>query len=165
VPIGYWISVVLHVLAALAWLGGLFFFALVGAPVLRKVSPPELRQSLFHQLGMRARTVGWIAIAILLVTGTINLWYRGFLAWDGVLGSAAFWQTGFGLALGVKLAAVAGMLVTSAIHDFHVGPAAGRAPAEQAQALMLRRRASLLARGTALLGLLVVIAAVHLARG
>ena len=39
----YWLSVTVHVLAAMLWLGGTFFLAAVGAPVLRKVEPPALR--------------------------------------------------------------------------------------------------------------------------
>ena len=47
----YLVNVTIHVFAALFWLGGMFFLALVGAPVLRKVEPPELRARLFQQLG------------------------------------------------------------------------------------------------------------------
>lgn len=163
-PTGYWISVTLHVFAAIAWLGGLFFFGLVGAPVIRQVTPLEVRQSLFHQLGLHARSVGWISIAILLVTGPINVWYRGYLRWDGVLNSRAFWVTSVGIALAAKLACVVAMLVTSAWHDFKVGPAAGRVPADSPEAARLRGHASRLARGTALFGMVLVLAAVRLAR-
>jgi uncharacterized membrane protein len=31
----YYVTVVIHVLAALFWLGGMFFLGVVGAPVLR----------------------------------------------------------------------------------------------------------------------------------
>ena len=37
------LSVPLHVLAALLWLGGMFFLAALGAPVLRRVEPPAAR--------------------------------------------------------------------------------------------------------------------------
>lgn len=158
-------SVLLHVLAALLWLGGMFFLGVVGAPVLRGVEPPELRQRLFHLLGERFRGVGWAAIAVLVATGLTNLWARGLLRWEGVLGDAAFWATPFGRALALKLLAVTTMLVVSAVHDFALGPAAGRAAAGTPEALALRRRAALLARWNALLGLVVVGAAVFLARG
>jgi uncharacterized membrane protein len=75
----YWISVSLHVLAALFWLGGMFFLALVGAPLLRKVEPASLRAELFRDLGARFRLAGWIAIAVLLTTGLLNLQLRGLL--------------------------------------------------------------------------------------
>jgi uncharacterized membrane protein len=165
VPALYYASVTVHVLAALLWLGGMFFLGAVGAPVLRAVEPPALRQRLFHELGLRFRAVGWWAIAALVLTGVVNLHYRGWLAWDGVLASGAFWRSGVGRALAAKLAAVAVMLVVSAVHDFALGPAAGRLVPGSPAALAARRRAALLARVNALLGVVVVIAAVRLARG
>ena len=160
----YYVNVTIHVLAAMLWLGGMFFLGVVGAPVLRVVEPPALRQRLFQQLGLRARGLGWWAIGILVVTGTLNLWFRGWLHWQGVLGDAAFWRSTMGVALAVKLGAVATMVLVSAVHDFVLGPMAGRLPAGSAAALAFRRRAALLARANALLGVVIVIAAVRLAR-
>lgn len=161
----YYGNVTLHVLAAMLWLGGMFFLGVVGAPVLRAVEPPALRQRLFQTLGTRARDVGWWAIAVLLVTGVANLHFHGWLHWDGVLGSTAFWRTGTGHALALKLLAVTAMLVVSITHDFILGPRAGRAAPGSPAALGMRRRAALLARANALIGVVVVIAAVRLARG
>lgn len=163
--LGYYLLVTVHVLAALLWLGGMFFLGLVGAPVLRAVEPPALRQRLFQALGLRFRTVGWVAIGVLVASGALLLQLRGLLRWDGVLGDAGFWRTGMGTALGAKLAAVGVLLLVSAVHDFVLGPAAGRAQAGSPSALRLRRQAALLARGNALVALLLVGAAVALARG
>ena len=160
----YYVNVTIHVLAAMLWLGGMFFLGVVGAPVLRVVEPAALRQRLFQQLGLRARALGWWAIGVLLVTGTLNLWFRGWLHWQGVLGDATFWRTTTGIALAAKLASVAVMVLVSAVHDFVLGPMAGRLPAGSAEALAFRRRAALLARANALLGVVIVIAAVRLAR-
>jgi uncharacterized membrane protein len=156
----YYVVVTIHVLAAMLWLGGMLFLGVVGAPVLRAIEPPALRQRLFQELGLRFRTIGWIAI-----TGVIMLHLRGLLHWSGVFGSAAFWRTALGTALAAKLAAVVTMIVVSAVHDFLLGPAAGRATPGSPEAVALRRRAALLARANALVGLLLVIAAVRLARG
>ena len=161
----YYLNVALHVLAALFWLGGMFFLGVVGAPVLRRVEPAALRQRLFHELGARFRTAGWIAIGVLVATGTANLHFRGLLRWSGALGEPALWQSAYGRALATKLVAVAVMLVVSAIHDFVLGPAAGRAVPGSPAATALRRRAALLARANAAVGLVVVLAAVWLARG
>lgn len=164
-PLLYWISVTLHILAAMFWLGGMLFLGVVGAPVLRAVEPASLRQALFEALGVRFRSAGWVAIALLLVTGLLNLYYRGLLAWSGVLGDAAFWRTALGHALAFKLAAVVLMTVVAAFHDFVLGPAAGRAIAGSSEALRLRRNAAMLARVNALVGVALVVAAVRLARG
>jgi len=161
----YFAAVTVHVLAAMLWLGGMLSLAVVGAPVLRRVEPPALRQQLFQELGRRYRSVGWWAIGTLVVTGAVNLYFRGWLRWEGALGDAAFWRTGVGHALAVKLVAVGAMVVVSALHDFVLGPAAGRAPTGTASAVALRRRAALLARLNAAIGVVVVLAAVRLSRG
>jgi uncharacterized membrane protein len=161
----YFLNVSIHVLAAVLWLGGMFFLGVVGAPALRRVEPAALRQRLFQELGLRFRKVGWVAIAILLITGVLNLHFRGWLHWSGMLGSAAFWQSALGHALASKLIAVATMIAVSATHDFILGPAAGRAEPGSPRAVRLRRRAALLARVNAIIGVIVVLAAVRLARG
>ena len=163
--IWYYANVTAHVLAAMLWLGGMLFLGVVGAPVLRAVEPPALRQELFHRIGLRFRTIGWWAIAVLLLTGVINLRFRGWLGSGEVLTSGAFWRSIPGHALMVKLTAVGAMLVVSAVHDFAVGPSAARESAGSPRAVQLRRRAALLARINALLGVVVVVAAVRLARG
>ena len=156
-------SITLHVIAALFWLGGMLFFALVGAPVLRRVEPASLRARLFDELGRRFRTAAWIAVGILIVTGLVNLRYHGVLAWE-VLSQARLWHTRFGTALAVKLAAVAVMLPLQAIHDFVVGPRASRAEPGTDEARRLRRQAALLARVNAVVALVLIVAATRLPR-
>lgn len=160
----YFLTVTLHVLAALLWLGGMFFLAIVGAPVLRHVEPPALRAALFRQLGERFRRIGWWAISVLLVTGVIILHYRGLLNAE-VWTNSAFWGTPMGRSLAWKLGAVTTMVSLSAFHDFVSGPAASRLEPGSPAALKARRRAALMARINAVVGLIVVIAAVRLARG
>lgn len=162
----YIFVVTLHVLAALFWLGGMFFLGLVGAPVLRAVEPASLRRELFTRLGSRFRSWGWGAIAVLLVTGFWNLHLRGILTLE-VLGNPSFWGSPFGHALAWKLALVTGMLLNQALHDFWLGPRAGRVSVATApfEAARLRRWASWLARVNALLGLILVWVAVRLGRG
>lgn len=163
-PLLYYVSVTLHVLAALLWLGGMFFLAAVGAPVLRAVEPPELRAELFAVLGERFRRVGWGAIGVLVVTGLGNLYYRGLLH-SSVLGNAAFWAGRWGHALAWKLGCVIVMIALSAVHDFWIGPAASRHPAGSPAARRYRRWAAWLARIEAVVGVVLVVAAVRLARG
>jgi uncharacterized membrane protein len=144
----YFVSVTIHVLAAMLWLGGLLFLAAVGAPVLRRVEPASLRAELFERLGTQFRNVGWVAIAVLVVTGVANLYFRGLL--NGEI---------------IKLGTVITMVVLSAIHDFKIGPAASRAPPGSPEALRLRARSAWVARINAVVGVVLVAAAVRLARG
>lgn len=157
----YLMNVSIHVLAAMMWIGGMLFLGLVGAPVLRVVEPPEMRQRLFRDIGLRFRGAGWTAIGVLVVTGLANLHFRG---WDRAMGSAGFWTTPAGHALAWKLVSVVVMLAIQSFHDFVQGPRASHLPAGTAAALAARRRAMLLARTNAILGVIVVLAAVRLAR-
>ena len=160
----YYLNVTVHLLAALLWLGGMFFLAVVGAPVLRNLEPPRLRARLFRELGVRFRGVGWLSIGVLLVTGVGNLHFRRLLSWD-FLGDPAFWGSPYGVALSWKLGAVTVMLAVQAVHDFVLGPRASRAPSGSEEALRARRGAAWLARVNAVVGLILVLAAVRLARG
>lgn len=155
----YLAAVSTHLLAAVIWLGGMFFLALVGAPVLRRVERADLRRALFEGMGRRFRVVGWSAIALLVVSGVLLVHLRGWLgpALDGSL-----WGTPVGRLLAWKLAAVGAMLALTAVHDLLLEP---RAAADEAAALRLRRRSAAFARGAALLGLLVLFYGVRLARG
>lgn len=159
----YLINVFVHVLAVVVWLGGMFFFVLVGAPVLRQIPSAELRARLFAELGRRFRTVGWFAIATLMVSGLLNLHFRGILS-PQLLMDSDFWATRYGGTLRIKLVAVMTMLIIQAFHDFIHGPAASTAPQGTPVAARLRRRAALLARLNAILGLIVVFLAIRLAR-
>ena len=60
----------------------MFFLAVIGAPLLRSIEPPALRQRIFREMGLRFRTAGWIAISILLITGVLNLYFPGWLQWN-----------------------------------------------------------------------------------
>lgn len=158
------LSVTIHVLAALFWLGGMLFLGVVGAPVLRGVEPASLRAELFDRLGRRFRAAGWVAIGILVGTGVLNLHLRGLLQGD-VLGDPQFWAGRFGSALAWKLGAVVVMLVLAAVHDFALGPRASQMAAGTPEGDRVRRRAAWVARVNALVGVVLVVAAVRLARG
>jgi len=157
------LTVTLHVLSAMVWLGGMIAFALI-APALRAVEDDGVRQRIFHILGERFRAVGWVCIVLLLVTGVGQLHFRGW--WGAEFwGVPGFWATDLGRTFGWKLVTVTVMLVVQAIHDFWLGPKAGRVEAGTEEAITLRRRAALLARGNAVVGLLLIYFAVRLARG
>src|SRR5690606_1076217 len=63
-----------------------------------------------------------------------------------------------------KLVTVTVMLVLSGAHDFVLGPRAGRLEAGSPEALRLRRQAALMARVNGLVALVLIRAAMRLAR-
>jgi uncharacterized membrane protein len=136
----------LHVLAAITWIGGMLFIALVLVPITRRLEDQTLRARLVREAGLRFRTVGWIALGVLVVTGLLNLWMH-----PGLLSSPRFhW----------KLGLVVLTLILSAFHDFVLGPRAG-APGADPSA---RVRASWVARVNVLVVLIIVALALSLFR-
>lgn len=158
----YVATVAVHVLAAVIWLGGMLFFGLA-APVLRRVEDDGVRAGLFEALGRRFRVVGWTCLALLVVTGVEQLRFRG---WWG----SAFWRptellrSSQGVELLAKLSLATGMIGVQALHDFWLGPRAGAATPGSPEARAWRARAASAARLNALLGVLLVYAAVRLTR-
>jgi uncharacterized membrane protein len=159
----YPLTVTVHLLATLFWLGGTFFLAIVGAPALRGLDP-GLRSRVFREIGVRFRRSGWVAITLLIITGVMNLNFRGLLG--AVLhGGGDFWLSSFGRILAWKLGLVAVMIVLAAIHDFWLGPLAGRLPAGSVEHRRVRASVAWLGRMNAILGVLLVYVATRLVRG
>ena len=69
------IAVALHVLAALIWVGGLFFILLILRPASIRIEPPQ-RFRLFAKVFSRYFPWVWGAIAPLLITGYWMLFSR-----------------------------------------------------------------------------------------
>lgn len=159
------LSVWLHILAATVWVGGMLYLVLVVVPWLRAEPRPEAAAFL-RATGERFRYVGWSCFAVLLVTGTFNLWVRGVRLSD--LFEPRWLRSAFGTTVVVKLCAFALVIGVSATHDFYVGPRAARAIEQDPRspaAPSERRRASLLGRVNVVLALVLVAAAVMLVRG
>lgn len=161
----YLLSVWVHILAATVWIGGMLFLVLVVVPWLRKGSRADAAVVL-RETGERFRSVGWACFALLLVTGTFNLWFRGVRLVD--LGQVEWLLSPLGKTVVVKLGAFVLVLAVSTIHDFYVGPRATKTIAEDpssAMARVQRRRASVFGRINVLLGLILVAAGIVLVRG
>ena len=128
-----------HVLSAIIWIGGMLFIALVLVPVVRALDDRKLRTRVVQESGRRFRTIGWIALTLLVVSGILNLWFQPFLL-------RAPW---FHWKLGLVVLA----LILSAFHDWVLGPKAGLPGADPAA----RVRASWVARVNVVIALAVVL--------
>ena len=69
----YYISVLIHVIAAAIWVGGMIFLPAVLLPAIKNNTQ---KIQLIHTVGLKFRTVGWIVLIILLVTGLFNMYFR-----------------------------------------------------------------------------------------
>ena len=150
----------LHLLAAVAWIGGMVFLSLVLVPVLKREPFAAQRSALIRAAALRFRLVVWVAVGALLTTGPLLVMSRG---WSP--GELDGWPT----ALTIKLTLIAILLTLIVAHDFFIGPRVGRIlqtpePSRTGHDRLLVASSSWLPRLSLLLALAVLFAAVSLAR-
>jgi copper resistance protein D len=107
---------VVHLLAAIVWVGGTIALVFVAVPPVQRLEG-ETRAQLLRAFGRRWRPIGWSALAVAIATGAA-LAERDH-AFDGT--SARFdWVLAF-------KGAVVGLLVVGAyLHDYVLGPGLAR---------------------------------------
>ncbi len=161
----YLLSVWLHLLAAMLWVGGMLFLVGVVVPVLR-TKDRAAAAVLLRETGGRYRTLAWASFAVLLGTGSLNLGIRG-IGWTE-LGSPAWLGSPMGRLVAIKLSLFTLIVTLAAVHDFFVGPratAAMMADPHSGRTERLRLLASWMGRVTLLLALAVVFVGVAIVRG
>ena len=149
----------LHILAAVIWIGGMLFLSLIAAPVLRQVASPLLRADLFRKMAWRFRRLVWICLAVLILTGTVNVAFYG----DTTQGSPYL------KVLGIKLGLVAVLVAMGVAHDFIIGPRAARAQSRDGLLptgtdLLMVQLAPWVGRLNLLLGVIILVLAAALTR-
>jgi len=165
--IAYIVSTTIHIIAATIWVGSLIFMSLILVPALRSMKDPALMTRLIQGVGRRYKWIGWMSLILLLLTGYLNLHFRGITM--TMLGNRDFWNSAFGETLAWKLILFAVVLVLSLLHDTVIGPGSrARLPGGEmdlAKAARYRKLATFMGRLTLILSILIVILAVMLVRG
>jgi putative copper resistance protein D len=107
---------IVHLLAAIVWVGGTVALVFVAVPPVQRLQGPE-RATLLREFGRRWRPIGWSALGVAVVTG-IFLAQRAH-AFDGA-------PRDFDWVLAAK-GLLVGLLVAGAyLHDFVLGPGLAR---------------------------------------
>lgn len=161
----YYISVYLHILSAVFWIGGMLFTVAVLVPVSRHRLLNQKRGTLFRLIGEKFSRISWVLFLVLFITGITNLLGRGFTVQQLI--SASFWEGGIGYWLSHKLYLFAIILLLSGIHDFYAGPKAARLMDQKPEAPKTRRFrkiSSWVGRINFILGLLILYYAMRLSR-
>lgn len=161
----YQVAAYLHLLAAMVWIGGMLFLALVLVPVARGLQdPPGVGMRLLGQAARRFRFPAWGALLALVATGIWLLVERGI----GVTYLLSEQGSSAGT-LRVKLALVVAVIALSALHDFGIGPRVARmmeaGGRPSASALRQRRLLTWLARVNVALVLVIAALGVVIVRG
>jgi putative copper export protein len=109
----YYISVWLHIVAAAFWIGGMLFLPLILLPGIK--NNPE-RRNLLMSTGLKFRFYGYIVLAIMFVTGFLNIYLRGIS-----FSLDFFIKTRYGQLVELKIILFVLMLMISLMHDLIVG--------------------------------------------
>ncbi len=115
------VTLYLHLLAALFWVGGMLFLVFIIAPFLMTLEPKD-RSKVYQFVGQKYRKLGWIAIIILLVTGPLNLYFLGIP--PSAIADTTFLASSYGRTLIIKVVLITVLVISSLIHDFYIGPKA-----------------------------------------
>lgn len=67
----------IHLLAAMAWTGGMIFSLVVLNPILKRFASASLGDKVLIRIDDRLKTVRWLSFITLLLTGFFNLLYEG----------------------------------------------------------------------------------------
>jgi putative copper export protein len=109
----YYISVWLHIIGATFWIGGMLFLPLVLLPGIK--DHPD-RKKLLLATGLKFRYFGYIALALMLVTGLLNIYYRGLsFSWT------FFFESKYGSLVSLKILLFITMIILSIFHDLIFG--------------------------------------------
>jgi uncharacterized membrane protein len=149
----------LHLLATIAWLGGLAAIAILVLPAAKRVLKPADQLAFIEGIQRRLEPLAWFSLAILIVTGlfqlSVNPHYNGFLSTSGQ------WS----LAILTKHTLVILMIVVSAIQTWEVLPAIRRGlmriekgGIDEAEVKRLQKRETLLLRLNITLSVLILAA-------
>lgn len=162
----YELSVFIHILAAIFWIGGMLFTAAVLVPVSRESILNSRRGEFFKITGQKFSRISWVLFLILFITGIINLTTRGIQL--QALINLDFWKSSFGLTLAYKLSLFGFVAIISALHDFYAGPKAAallQTKPNDTATQSFRKLSSWLGRLNLVLGLGILYCAIILVRG
>ncbi len=156
----YVLSVFIHIVSACIWLGGMLFLILAFIPGIK--NHPD-KVDLIASVSLKFRTIGTIALVLLLISGYIQLEYRG-IQWD----IDFFLNNTFGKIAGLKILVFIGIILISIFHDYFLGSKAIEAwkkDPEHSETLRLRNLSRLMGRTSFLLAIIAVFLGVLISRG
>ena len=109
----YYVSVWLHILGATFWIGGMLFLPLVLFPSIKNNYE---RTQLLMVTGLKFRFYGYIVLALMLVTGMLNMGFKGVqLSWR------FFNETQYGRLVILKVILFVSLVAISLTHDLLAG--------------------------------------------
>ena len=150
--LAYW----LHMLATVAWIGGLVALVVLVLPVARRVLEADSYAIFLEQVQRRLDPLGWLSLAVLLATGFFQL--SANANYEGFLSISNRWA----VAILIKHILFFGMIGVSAYLTWGILPALRRIALMRAKGIeaedadKLQKRETLLLRINLILGILIL---------
>ncbi len=150
--LAYW----LHMLATVAWLGGLVALVVLVLPLARRILDADNYVVFLEQIQRRLDPLGWLSLAVLLATGLFQL--SANPSYEGFLSISNRWA----VAILIKHILFFGMIAVSAYLTWGVLPSLRRVGMKRAKGIeteeveKLQKRETLLLRIILILGILIL---------
>lgn len=145
----------IHLAAVIALIGGLIYSQFVLAPAARDTVTDSRSREVVRLAGRRFRTVAWVSLIILILTGAYQMLNES--------GSARI-ETAWGVVLMLKLFLFAIAFGLLLIHDFIIDPHAPPSQDTPPSSLTVPARADTLQKAAIVMFLAVLLVAAYLAK-
>jgi uncharacterized membrane protein len=148
----YW----LHMLATVAWIGGIFSISILVLPAARKSLKPADQSAFIESLQKRLEPLAWFSLGMLIATGLFQLSANSH--YNGFFNVSTQWS----LAILVKHGLVGVMVAVSAVQTWEVLPAIRRTlmrrekGASEEEIVRLQKREERLLRMNFILSILIL---------
>ena len=119
----YQAAVIIHILSAITWLGGMLFLLMVLIPLARsQVESPGQAMALVRQAAQRFLPVAWASILLLAASGIFLATDHWSVSPSDFFGGADYFSPHFIRVLQIKTGLAALVIILSLAHDFVLGP-------------------------------------------
>jgi uncharacterized membrane protein len=146
----------LHMLATVAWIGGLVAVVILVLPAAKNTLQPETYANFLGQIQRRLDPLGWMSLAVLLATGLFQM--SANPNYEGLLSISNRWAA----TMLLKHILFIGMIAISAYMTWGLLPGLRRIAMQQAKGMdaqsaeQLQKRETLLLRINLVLGVLIL---------
>ncbi|MCW7473911.1 hypothetical protein [Leptospira levettii] len=159
----YLFCLILHILSAMVWVGGMIFYVIVVMPVIRNQKLKEQKLTLLQLTALQFRKISYILFFILITTGFGILFSKGLLREDNLF---TFFTSSIGFMFSLKIGLFGILFISSVYHDFVSGPKAfSYLESDPVQYERYRRMSGLFGRFNLLLSLFIAFLGILVSRG
>lgn len=150
----YW----LHLMATVAWVGGVFSLSILFLPALKKIEDREQKYNLLNAIQKRFQPVSWLSLFILSATGLVQMSvhpdHEGFLRIDNSW-SVAIFSKHITVAILVALMAIMTWVILPLLNQMQLRLSLGKSIPES-QKTKYERYERLIIRANLILSLVVL---------